>query len=178
MASETHLSCSCGLVRLELTGPSIISAECCCTSCRTAGERLERLPGARPVRGPFGATRYELYRKDRVRFASGGEHLREFRLTPDSRTRRVVAACCNTPLFTEFQGGHWLSLYGALWPAGTLPPLQMRTMTSDLPDVSVLPDDVPNLKRQNGTFFGKLLLAWVAMGFRVPSIAVAGKLAD
>ena len=116
------------------------------------------------------------YRKDRVRFVSGQEQMRAFRLKPDSPTRRVVAACCNTPLFTEFQGGHWLSLYGALWPAGTLPPPDVRTMTRDLPDPSVLPADVPNLKTHSGVFMWKLLWAWVAMGFRVPKIEVAGEL--
>ncbi|HQZ13562.1 MAG TPA: hypothetical protein PK286_11825 [Devosia sp.] len=168
-----EVSCACGQVRLEVTGKPIISAECCCTSCRSAAGTFEALPGAHPILTAYGATRYELYRKDRVRFLSGAEHLREHRLQPDSHTRRVVAGCCNSPVFTEFEGGHWLSLYGGLWPAGTLPPLEIRTMTSDLPDPSVLPDDVTNARRQNGSFFRKLLLAWVAMGFRVPKTPAA-----
>jgi hypothetical protein len=169
----THLSCSCGKVTLELTGPSIINAECCCTSCRSAGDRIEALPGAPRFRTPFGATPYVLARKDRIRFTGGMEHLAEFRLTPKSHTRRIVATCCNSPVFTEFQGGHWLSLYGNLWPAGTLPRMDLRTMTADLPDASVLPNDIPNAKGQNGRFFARLLGAWVAMGFRVPKIAIA-----
>jgi hypothetical protein len=172
----TQLTCTCGQVRIEVAGAPIVSVECCCNSCRTAGTKFEALPGARPVLGPHGQTRYELYRKDRVRFVAGTEHFREFRLKPNSHTRRVIAVCCNTPLFTEFQGGHWLSLYGGLWPAGTLPPLEMRTMASDLPDASVLLDDVPNARTQGGVFMWKLLSAWVAMGFRVPKIEVAGQL--
>ena len=122
-------------------------------------------------------TRFVLYRKDRVRFLKGTDLLREFRLTPETKTRRVVATCCNTPVFLEFQNGHWLSLYGGLWPAGTLPPLQLRTMTSDLPAGTVLPDDVPNMKQQSGAFFVKLLGAWIAMGFRSPKLAfVKGEL--
>ena len=108
--TTTHLSCSCGQVRLELDGPPIINAECCCTSCRTAGDRIAALPGAPSYRTAWGATPYVLARKDRVRFTGGIEHLAEFRLTPTSHTRRVVATCCNSPVFTEFQGGHWLSL--------------------------------------------------------------------
>jgi hypothetical protein len=119
-----------------------------------------------------GGTRFVLYRKDRVSFLKGTEFLKEFRLTPGSKTRRVVATCCNTPVFLEFQSGHWLSLYGSLWPEGTLPPLELRTMTSDLPDPSVLPNDIPNGKRQSIAFFAKLLGAWIAMGFRVPKITV------
>jgi hypothetical protein len=168
------LSCSCGEVRLTVEAAPIASVECCCTSCREAGARLARLPGAVPVLSPLGATRFELHRKDRVRVLAGEDCLGEFRLTSGSKTRRVVATCCHTPVFLEFKGGHWLSLYGTLWPEGTLPPLQMRTMTGDLPNSSVLPDDVPNARSQSLSFFVKLLGAWIAMGFRSPKVAVAG----
>jgi len=132
---------------------------------------MQTLPAAPAVLETNGATRFVLYRKDRVRFLKGTHLLKELRLTPEAKTRRVVATCCNTPVFLEFTNGHWLSLYGRLWPAGTLPPLEMRTMTSDLPAGSALPDDVPNGKRQSFSFFVKLLGAWIAMGFRSPKIA-------
>lgn len=106
----------------------------------------------------------------------GADHLKEFRLAPRAGTRRVVACCCNTPVFLEFKGGHWLSLYAGLWPEGTLPPLELRTMTADLPDASVLPNDVPNLKQQSLGFYWRLFRAWVAMGFRSPKIAVNGEI--
>jgi hypothetical protein len=117
-----------------------------------------------------------LQRKDRIRFVSGAEHLREFRLKPDSLTRRVVAVCCNTPIFTEFQAGHWLSLYASLWPEGERPAMEMRTMAGDLPDPSILPSDIPNLRSQSGGFFGRLVWAFIAMGFRMPKVAVNGQL--
>ena len=164
------LSCSCGEVRLAVEAAPIASVECCCTSCREAGTRLARLPGATLVLGPLGATRFELYRKDRVRVLEGQQRLGEFRLSPKAKTRRVVATCCNAPVFLEFSGGHWISLYGSLWPEGTLPPLQMRTMAGDLPDPSVLPDDVPNARSHSLPFFAKLLGAWIAMGFRRPKV--------
>ena len=50
------------------------------------------------------------------------------------------------------------------------------TMAGDLPDLSILPDDVPNARAHTGSFMWKLLTAWVAMGFRVPKIEVAGRL--
>lgn len=176
MSSATRLSCACGKVHLEVEKAPIVSVECLCNSCREAGTRLQKLPAAPQIMGENGGTRFVLYRKDRVRFAKGAEHFREFRLTPKSKTRRVVAGCCNTPIFAEFQGGHWLSLFGGLWPNGTLPPLEMRTMASDLANPSVLSADVPNCKRQSGKFFARLLGAWIAMGFRSPKIAVAGEI--
>ncbi len=176
MASTTHLACTCGQVNTDLTGTPIVNAECCCNSCRAAGARLQKLPSAPPVLSANGTTRFVLYRKDRVHFLKGSEYLKEFRLAPTSRSRRVVATCCNTPVFLEFQGGHWLSLYGCLWPEGTLPALELRTMAMDSPVGTVLSDDVPNARRQPISLMVKLLGAWAAMGFKVPKIAVAGDL--
>ena len=176
MSRTTALSCACGQFRLEVEGAPIVNAECCCNSCRAAGARFQALPSAPTILLPSGATRFVLQRKDRLRFVRGSENLREFRLTPESKTRRVVAGCCNTPVFAEFQGGHWLSLYGCLWPAGTLPALDLRTMTMDLPAGTALPGDVPNAARHTVSFYLKLLGAWVAMGFRSPKIAVNGAL--
>jgi hypothetical protein len=176
MTQTTPLQCGCGQVHLEVTSAPIINAECCCNSCREAGARLRTLPSAPAFLEPNGNTRFVLYRKDRIRFVKGAENLKEFRLKPESKTRRVVAACCNTPVFLEFQNGHWLSLYGCLWAKGTLPPLDMRTMTKDLPAGTVLPDDVKNAKQQNVSFMLKLLGAWVAMGFKAPKVAINGEL--
>lgn len=171
----TRLTCACGQTTLTLSGAPIITVDCCCTSCRAAAAQLQALPGAPQILGAHGETRFILQRKDRATLPDP-KSMAELRLTPTSKTRRVVAACCNTPLFLEFSGGHWLSFYGALWPAGTAPRAEMRTMTGDLPDPSVLPADVPNARGQSAGFMGRLLLAWIAMGFRAPKIAVAGTL--
>lgn len=176
MTQITRLACACGQVHIEVEKAPIVSAECHCNSCRSAGEKLQALPDAPPVLEANGGTRFILYRKDRVRFTKGADLLKEFRLTPQSKTRRVVASCCNTPVFLELENGHWLSLYGHLWPEGKLPPLELRTMTSDLPDASLLSNDVPNGKRQSLSFFAKLLGAWVAMGFKSPKITVNGEI--
>jgi hypothetical protein len=172
MTQITRLACACGQVHLEVERAPIVSAECHCDSCREAGARLQTLAAAPQVLEANGGTRFILYRKDRVRFLQGAELLKEFRLKPGSKTRRVVATCCNTPVFLEFESGHWLSLYACLWPEGTLPPLELRTMTSDLPDRSVLSNDLPNGKRQSISFFAKLLGAWIRMGFKIPKITV------
>lgn len=174
MSPPRQLACACGQVALVVEQAPITSVECYCQSCRTAGMRLQRRHGARAMLDHHGGTRFVLYRKDRVRFTAGLGRMKEFRLSPQAGTRRVIASCCATPLFLELENGHWLSLYGGLWPEGTLPALEMRTMTGDLADASMLPADVPNLKRQSLPFFAKLLSAWIAMGFRSPRIMIGG----
>jgi len=167
----TELACRCGNVRLEVDADPILTAECCCNSCREAADRISALPGAPRVTDAKGATHFVLYRKDRVTLTSGAQALRAFRLTPDAKTRRLVATCCNTPLFLEFKGGHWASLYAGLWPAGTAPAPQMRTMARDLPDRSVLPHDIPTAATQSPRFMWLLVKSWAAMGFRSPQLA-------
>jgi hypothetical protein len=175
MTDSRTLACRCGTVRLAVRGAPILAAECHCDSCRAAAARLAAaLPGAPEVRAENGGVPYVLYRKDRLAFPAGTGRLQEFRLTPASRTRRIVAACCGTPLFTEFEGGHWLSLFSSLWPKDVRPPPEIRTMTGDRPTGTVLDDSVPNARRHTASFMLKLLAAWVAMGFRVPKIAVPG----
>ena len=178
MMPSTPLACRCGAVRLALHGPPILAAECHCASCRAAAQRLAALAGAPDVRAVNGGVPYVLYRKDRVRFLAGAERLREFRLTPAAKTRRVVASCCGTPLFTEFESGHWLSLFSSLWPEDTRPPPDIRTMTVDRPPGTVLDGSVPNARRHTASFMLKLLAAWVAMGFRTPKVPVQGGRAE
>lgn len=173
----TSVGCACGQVVLELQGDPIVVPECLCSSCREAAGRLAALPGARSVLTPYAATAYAEYRKDRVQFVSGMEHLKEFRLSAQAGSRRVVAACCNTPVFMEMKGAHWLSVYLNLWPDGTQPAVTLRTMVGDLGDASALPGNVLNLKTHNLSFYMKLLGAWIGMGFRNPKVPLFEKIA-
>lgn len=170
MSQDVQVVCSCGAVAFALKGGPILAAECHCTSCRAAGERLEALPDAVAIREPNGGTRFVLWRKDRVRPLRGTEHLRSFRLGPDAHTERVVAVCCQAPMYLTFKGGHWLSLYARRWPDGAAPPPELRTMTRDAPESLDLPDDIPNARTQTLGFFAKLLAAWARMGFRNPVV--------
>lgn len=174
MSDSVMIGCTCGTVRIEVTGAPILVSECLCNSCREAAARLAALPVARGMLTSYGATPAAEYRKDRIGFRAGTSHLREFRLKPGAGSRRVIAACCNTPLFLEMKGGHWLSVYLHLWPEAQRPKPELRTMVDDLPDPSVLPDNIPNLKTHTIGFYAKLFGAWIAMGFRNPRIEVAG----
>lgn len=164
----TEVTCACGQVALQLAGRHIVSAECLCSDCQQAAAEFRGLPGARAVADDNGATRFVLHRKDRVHCERGQDRLRAHRLTKDSKTLRVIATCCNTPMFLDVTQAHWLSVYGTLWPTGTLPKLNMRVMTKHAPAGVILPDDVPNLPSHSALFFIRLVWAWVAMGFRVP----------
>ncbi|HEY4374820.1 MAG TPA: DUF6151 family protein [Burkholderiales bacterium] len=169
---QTHLieSCRCGKVELEAIGLPILSAACYCKSCQAAGSHFGQLPFASPVLNADGGTDYLLDRKDRVQCMKGEALLEEYRLKPESPTRRMITTCCNSPMFADFTKGHWLSLYRNRFPADA-PPIEMRVMTQSRREGVVLADDLPNYSGASGKFMFRLITAWIAMGFRRPEIS-------
>lgn len=155
---------------MEARGRPILTGSCYCASCQEAGHRFEQLTSAPPVLNPDRGSDYVLYRKDRVQSVTGQEYLEEHRLQPDSPTRRVVATCCNSPMFLDFTKGHWLTMYRSRFP--NAPPLQMRLMTAERPAGVELANDLPNYDGPSKKFIWKLVTAWIAMGLRRPEITL------
>lgn len=176
MTTTNTLACACGQFHVELTGAPFITTECHCASCRASAQRLAALPPARPLAGANGGIPYILYRKDRARFPDGTDLLAEFRLSEKAPTRRVLTTCCHTPVFTEFEGAHWLSLFANLWPDETRPATQIRTQTADVPDGTTLDEALPAGAMTTAGFYAKLLWAWILMGFKTPKVAIPAKI--
>ena len=161
--------CRCGKVKFSLIGAPIMRVACYCTSCRTAGQSFAQALGPPSVVADDGGTDLVLYRKDCVVQVSGDGRMEEHRLTPASPTRRMVAACCGTPMVMEFTKGHWLNFYRGRLPEA-VPALEMRVMTEDKLAAVTLPDDVPVYATRPPRFMWKLFSAWVAMGLRRPGV--------
>ena len=165
----TQAVCQCGQTKIALTGAPILNATCYCESCRAAGQAFERDLGTPHTVNEDGGVDYCSWRKDRVKIVAGGARLKEFRLKPDSPTRRVVAMCCSSPMFADFTPGHWLSIFRGRLGADA-PKSTMRLMTRDKPDGVELADGIPNYKAMPPLFLFKLIASWAAMGFRRPKI--------
>ena len=163
------IACRCGEVRLEASGAPIVTVACHCHSCQTAGAAFAALPGAPRVLNADGGTEFTLVRKDRVAFVRGEALLRSHRLTPEATTRRVLARCCDTPMFLEFTKGHWLSLYRDRLGVDA-PAIEMRVMAADRREGVTFSDNLPSYKTHSIRFMWRLLAAWAAMGFRVPEV--------
>ena len=170
--TTTTLSCACGQFHLEVLGEPFSAPECHCKSCRTATQRLSILPPAFPIAADNGGIPYALYREDRIRLPDGTAGLAEFRLSDTAPTRRVLTTCCNTPIFLEFEGGHWVSLFTGLWPENQRPEPRIRTQTGDVPDGMTLDDSLPAGSMTTAGFYAKLLGEWIAMGFKTPKFEI------
>ena len=156
-------TCACGRVQLKAFGAPIVSAVCYCGDCRKGAAQIEALPNASAVHDPDSGTAYSLYRKDRFECSEGAELLKPYKLKDTSPTNRVVATCCNSAMFVNFdRGPHWVSAYRARLNGG-LPPLQYRICTKSKPDGVVLSDDVPSSRSFPPGLIVKLLAARIAM---------------
>ncbi|MDI3563479.1 GFA family protein [Bradyrhizobium sp. Arg816] len=156
-------TCACGSVEVRASGKPIVSAACYCDDCQNGAAQIEALPNSPAVRDPDGGTAYMLYRKDRFECSRGAEHLQPRKLKDTSPTNRVVATCCNSAMFVNFdRGPHWVSAYRARFH-GDLPPLQARICTKFKPDGVVLSDDVPSYRSYSPGFIVKLLASRIAM---------------
>lgn len=156
-------TCSCGGVELKAFGRAIVSSVCYCDDCQKGAELIEALPDAPALHESDGGTAYILYPKDRIECCRGADLLRKYKLKDTSVTNRVVARCCNSAMFVNFdRGPFWVSAYRARFQ-GDLPPLQMRICTKFKPVGILLPDDVPNYRGYPPGLIVKLLAARVAM---------------
>lgn len=159
-------TCSCGSVELAAFGAPIVSAVCYCDDCQQGSREIEALPNAGPVRDPDGGTAYILYRKDRIECAKGKALLKNYKIKESSVTNRVVATCCNSAVFMNFdKGPFWVSAYRARF-RGDVPPLQMRICTKFKPDNVVLPNDLPSYPGFPLRLMAKFLVSGAAMLLR------------
>ncbi len=157
-----EISCSCGAVAFEARGKPIMANICHCDDCQKASLELESLPGAPRILDQSGGTAYVLWRRDRVACLRGEGLLKEYRLAGESDTKRVVASCCNSAMYLDFEKGHWLSLYRDRFE-GEAPPLQMRVQTRYKPAQASIPDDLPSYPGFSLGFLARLLGARIAM---------------
>lgn len=163
-SSKSHMfaRCACGSVEIKAVGAAILSVACYCDDCQEGARQIEALQKAQSVLGPYGGTAYLLYRKDRIQCSKGTEHLRDYKIKNESPTRRVVATCCNSAMFLDFQKGHWFSVYQARCE-GDVPSLQMRIQTRFKPEGCEIANDVPSYATYPLRFIVKLVFARVAM---------------
>jgi hypothetical protein len=153
-------------VELVATGEPIAVNTCYCDDCQAGARQIEALPMSAPVAQSDGGVSYMLYRKDRISCSKGTPLLKAFKLTEKSATNRVVASCCNSAVFMNFDDGrYWVCAYRDRFQ-GQLPPIQMRICTKFMSQKAALPSDIPNYSGYPVRFMAKLIAAWVPMLLR------------
>ena len=159
---ETIVHCACGQVEILLVGKPILTTVCHCDDCQRASAELEQLPNAPRILDKAGGTAYVMQRRDRVSCTKGNTNLVDHRIEGEQSTKRVLASCCNSPMYLDFEKGHWLSLFRDRW--GPLaPPVQMRVQTKYVKDPLSIPHDVPSSRSYPFAFIFGLISSKIAM---------------
>jgi len=166
MTDEFSASCACGQVQIRATGTPIVASACYCADCQKGGGEIEALLNAVPVRDDDGGTAYLLFPKDRFACIKGQEFLKPDKLKPSSITNRVVATCCNSGMFMNFdKGPYWVSAYRRRFQ-GDVPPIEMRICTKARASDAPYPDNAPRFSGQPIRLMGRLLSGAIAMALR------------
>lgn len=141
-----RLRCRCGDVECAASGAPICVAVCYCDDCQAAAHAIEGLPGAAPVADADGGTMLALFDSKRFAVERGADRLVAHRLKPDSTTRRMVAGCCNSAMYLDFDSGaYWVSVFGNRL-VGAPPRIEYRLMTKYRASALPWPDEAARSK--------------------------------
>ncbi len=114
--------CRCGAVELGAWAGPIIVATCYCDDCQAAAQRLVDSTNTAPPVTADGGSEFMVFRRDRIACTRGAENLEAMRLTAASKTRRMIAGCCTTPMYVAFDDKKpWVSAVRASFGAGAPP---------------------------------------------------------
>lgn len=156
------VQCACSQVQVEAQGEPLITLACYCEDCQTAGKQIGALPNAHSGLDSDGGTVSVLFRKDRVRITRGESLLVDHKLSPNSRTTRRIASCCNSNLMTRFAGSVPIVVLRNFASDARLRP-DMCVLTRSAPDRSRILHDAPTHEGVPATLLMKVLSAKVAM---------------
>ena len=121
--------CRCGAVEIGAWAEPIVVSACYCDDCQAAAQEIAESAPSAPAVSADGGTEFMLFRRDRIACTQGAENLQAMRLTAASKTRRMIAGCCATPMYLAFDDKRpWVSAFRASFGAGA-PPVEMRICT-------------------------------------------------
>jgi hypothetical protein len=162
----THVAhCRCGAVEVGAWGEPIAVNVCYCDDCQDAAGRLAASANSEPAASGDGGTEFMLFRRDRIACTRGADRLQAMRLTDASKTRRMIAGCCATPMYLAFDDKRpWVSAFRASF-GGDAPPVEMRICTRFRRSEERVEDGLPSHPGYPPSMMVRILAAWPRMLF-------------
>jgi hypothetical protein len=160
--------CRCGAVEVCAWCEPLAVSACYCEDCQTAARRLAASADLAPAASVDGGTEFMLFRRDRIACTRGTDRLQAMRLTDASKTRRMIAGCCATPMYLAFDDKRpWVSAFRASFGTAA-PPLEMRICTRFRRSEENAEDGLPSHPGYPPTMMVRILAAWPLMLFSQP----------
>ena len=160
--------CRCGAVELGAWAKPIVVSACYCDDCQAAAERLAASAASAPAPSADGGTEFMVFRRDRIACTRGADRLEATKLTQASKTRRMIAGCCATPMYVAFDDKRpWVSALRAPFGADA-PPVEMRICTRFRRSEDKVNDSLPSHPGYPLAMILRILAAWPGMLFSRP----------
>jgi hypothetical protein len=160
--------CQCGAVEVSAWAEPIVVSACYCDDCQAAAERLAASANSALAASADGGTEFMLFRRDRIACTRGADRLEAMRLTDATKTRRMIAGCCATPMYITFDDKRpWVSAFRASFGADA-PPVKMRICTRFRRSEEKAEDGLPSHPGYPPAMIVRLLAAWPLMLFSRP----------
>ncbi len=160
--------CRCGAVEIAAWSEPLIVTACYCDDCQAAARRLGASADATPAASADGGTEFMVFRGDRVACTRGADRLQAMKLTPASKTRRMIAGCCATPMYLAFDDKRpWVSAFRAAFESDA-PPVEMRICTRFRRSAETAEDTLLSHPGYPPAMMVRILAAWPLMLFSRP----------
>lgn len=160
--------CRCGAVEIGAWAEPIVVSACYCDDCQAAAERLAASANSALAASADSGTEFMLFRRDRIACARGADRLEAMRLTDATKTRRMIAGCCATPMYVAFDDKRpWVSAFRASFGADA-PPVEMRICTRFRRSEDTAEDGLPSHPGYPLALILRILAAWPLMLFSRP----------
>ncbi|MDB5832089.1 MAG: hypothetical protein JWR14_1919 [Caballeronia sp.] len=160
--------CQCGAVEISAWGQPIIVNACYCDDCQAAAQRLAVTANSGPASSVDGSTEFMMFRRDRIACTRGADRLLAMRLSAPSKTRRMIANCCATPMYMAFDDKRpWVSAFRTPFGADA-PPVEMRICTRFKRSEEKAEDGLPSHPGYPPAMMVRILAAWPFMLFSRP----------
>jgi hypothetical protein len=160
--------CRCGAVEIGAWSNPLVVAACYCDDCQAASGRLAASANGAPVASAEGGTEFMVFRRDRIACTRGAENLKVMRLRDATKTRRMVAGCCGTPMYVGFDDNRpWVSAFRAGFGPDA-PPVQMRICTRFRRPEHKTEDGLPEHRGYPAAMILRILAAWPLTLFSRP----------
>jgi hypothetical protein len=160
--------CRCGAVEIGAWAEPIVVTACYCDDCQAAAQRLAESANVAPAMSEGGGTEFMVFRRDRIACTLGAENLQVMKLTAASKTRRMIADCCRTPMYVGFDDKRpWVSAFRASFGADA-PPVEMRICTRFRRSEDKANDGLPSHPGYPPAMIVRILAVWPLVLFSRP----------
>jgi hypothetical protein len=167
--NPTHVAhCRCGAVEIGAWAEPIVVTTCYCDDCQAAAQQIAASAPSAPAASADGGTEFIVFRRDRVACTRGAENLEAMKLKAASKTRRMIAGCCKSPMYVGFEDKRpWVSAFRASFGADA-PQVEMRICTRFRRSEDNANDGLPSHPGYPPAMIVRILAAWPLMLFSRP----------